>query len=325
MQIPDVRKSWSNAINTVTIGATREEGGTRTSKVTVGGERALPFMHFEGEIPHRPVIAMEVWDIYPEDWPDILKEPYADVLNDPGKWAQRCVEYGADLICLRLMGCDPDKGNRSPQEAADTVRKVLEAVGVPLIVWGCGNDDKDNEIFPACTEAAAGENCLFGVITQDNYKTLVALCTAYKHKIIAESPCDINIAKQVNILAMDMGFPLEDIVIHPSTGALGYGLEYIYSIMERSRIAGLRGDKIMAMPLLNDIGIEVWGVKEAKATEEEVPEWGIQRERGPLWEATTAYVYLMAGADILIMRHPKAVKATHEVIKKLMGNGGERL
>jgi len=324
MQIPDVKKSWSNPINTVTIGATKEEGGTRTSKVTVGGERALPFLHFEGEIPHRPVIAMEVWDIPPADWPDILKEPFADVLEDPGRWAKKCVEYGADLICLRLVGCDPDKGNRSPQEAADAVRKVLESVGVPLIVWGCGNDDKDNEIFPACTEAAAGENCLFGVITQDNYKTLVALCTAYKHKLIAESPCDINIAKQVNILAMDMGFPLENIVIHPSTGALGYGLEYIYSIMERSRTAGLKGDKIMAMPLLSDIGIEVWGVKEAKASEQELPEWGVQRERGPLWEATTAYVYLMAGADILIMRHPKAVKATFEVIKKLMGNGGEK-
>ena len=66
-------------------------------------------------------------------------------------------------------------------------------------------------------EAAAGENCLIGTITEGNYKTLTAVCTAYKHKLIAESPCDVNIAKQVNILAQDMGFPVENIVLYPTT------------------------------------------------------------------------------------------------------------
>ena len=323
IEIPEIKQSWPNPINTVKIGATPEEGGTRTSTVIVGGETTLPFYHFEGEVPNPPVVAMEVWDVPGEEWPDVVREPFADVMDDPGEWAKRCVEeYGAELICLRLKGCDPNGADRSPEEAAGAARRVLESVGVPLIIWGCGDDDKDNEVFPAVAEAVSGENCLLGTITEDNYKTLTALCTAYGHKLIAESPVDINIAKQVNILALDAGFKLEDIVIYPSTGALGYGLEYIYSIMERSRIAGLKGDKVMAMPVLCDIGIEVWGVKEAKAPQEEVPEWGDPRLRGPLWEATTAYVYLLAGADILVMRHPEAVRATQETIKKLMGKGG---
>jgi len=322
VQIPEVKKTWTNPINAMTIGATGEEGGTRTSTVTLGGETTLPFYHFEGAMPNTPVVAMEVWDIAPEEWPDPVKEPFADVMADPGAWAKKCVdEYGADLICLRLKGCDPNGENKSAEDATAATRSVLESVGVPLIIWGCGNTDKDNEVFPAVAEAASGENCLLGTITEDNYKTLTALGIAYNHKLIAESPVDINMAKQVNILALDVGFPAESILIYPSTGALGYGIEYVYSIMERLRIAGLKGDKVVAMPILCDIGIEVWGVKEAKAPQSEVPEWGDAKLRGPLWEAATAYVYLLAGADVLIMRHPEAVRMAKETIGRLMGGG----
>lgn len=319
MQIPDVKQKWPNPINKVTIGATRDEGGTRSHTITVGGATALPYLHFEGEIPHPPVIAMEVWDIPPRDWPDVLSEHFSDVWDDPGKWARKCAnEFKADLICLRLQGCDPEGENKNADEAAEAVRKVLKSVDIPLIIWGCGNKEKDNEIFPACSQAAAGERCLLGSITEDNYKTLVALCQADKHKVIAESPVDINIAKQVNILATDAGLSPEDIVIYPTTGALGYGIEYVYSIMERGRIAGLGGDKMWAMPILGDIGKEVWKVKEAIVPEEQVPEWGDHRRRGPLWELSTGVVYLQAGADILIMRHPLAVKEIKKYIENLM-------
>ncbi len=320
VEIPDVKKSWPHAINTVTIGATSAEGGTRTSTVTVGGETTLPFYHFEGTMPNKPVVAMEVWDVPAEDWPDTVREPFADVLDDPAGWAKACVEtHGAEMICLRLQGCDPNGANRTPEEAAATAKAVAKAVGVPLIVWGCGNDEKDNEIFPLVAEALSGENCLLGTITEDNYKTLTALGTAYGHKLIAESPVDINMAKQINILALDIGFPAENLVIFPSTGALGYGLEYVYSIMERLRIAGLKGDKAVAMPMLCDIGLEVWGAKEARAPESEVPGWGDVTIRGPMWEASTAAVYLLAGADLLILRHPEAVQLTKRTITRLMG------
>jgi len=322
VQIPDVKKNWPHKINAVTIGATPQDGGTRTSTVTIGGETTLPFYHFEGTMPHKPALAMEVWDVPAEDWPSPVREPFADVMGDPGTWAKACVEeHGADLICLRLKGCDPNGANRSAAEAAEAAKRVLEAVGVPLIIWGCGNVEKDSEVFPVVAEAVSGENCLLGTIAEDNYKTLTALGTAYGHKLIAESPVDINMAKQVNILAIDIGFPAESLVIYPSTGALGYGIEYVYSIMERLRIAGLKGDKVVAMPMLCDIGVEVWGVKEAKAPESDVPGWGDAKVRGPMWEASTATVYLLAGADVLIMRHPEAVRMTKETLRRLLEGG----
>jgi acetyl-CoA decarbonylase/synthase complex subunit delta len=214
MMIPDVKQKWANSINVVTIGATKEEGGTRSHTVSVGGTTVLPFLHFEGNIPHKPVVAMEILDIVPEDWHPLLGNYFSDVWNDPVLWAKKCVEeYGADLICLRLAGCDPDGKNKGAKEAAETVKSILQGISVPLIIWGCGNNDKDNDILPACSEVSAGEKCLLGSITEDNYKTLVALCKADGHKVIAESPVDINIAKQVNVLATDLGLAAEDIVM----------------------------------------------------------------------------------------------------------------
>ena len=316
--VPDAKKTWGGKVNSVTIGATQAVGGTRGYTVTIGGSATLPFLDFEGPCV-QPAVAMEVCDTYPQEWPDLLKGPFGDTLNDPVSWARKCLEMGADLICLRLDGCHPEHGNRTPAEAAQTVRQVLAGVPAPLIIWGTGNADKDNEIFPAVAEAAAGENCLIGSITEDNYKTLVAVCTAYKHKVVAESPCDVNIAKQVNILAQDMGFPVENIVIYPTCAALGYGLEYIYSVMERARLAGLKGDRMLAQPMICDVGIEAWGVKEARVSEEEIPDWGPQRQRAPLWEASTALAFLLAGGDLFVLRHPEAVQALKKSIAELSG------
>lgn len=316
--IPDTKKPWGGRINAVTIGATPAEGGTRSTTVTIGGSGTLPYLAFDGPCG-RAAVAMEVWDVYPQDWPDLLKEAFGDALRDPAAWAKACCEMGADLICLRLAGCHPDRGDRSPQQAAEAVKQVLQAVSVPLIILGSGNAEKDNDVFPAVAEAAAGENCLIGTITEKNYKTLTAVCTAYKHKVIAESPCDVNIAKQVNILAQDMGFPVENIVLYPTTAALGYGLEYIYSVMERARLAGLKGDRMLAQPMLCDVGLEVWAVKEARVSEAEIPEWGAQSHRAPLWEAATAAVYLVSGGDLVILRHPEALRAVKRSVVELSG------
>ena len=166
---------------------------------------------------------------------------------------------------------------------------------------------------------AQGENCLFGIAVQENYKTVTAACLSAQSGIIAESPIDINLAKQLNILISDMGFPLEKIVMHHATGALGYGLEYTYSILERTRLAALQGDTMMSMPMINFIGQEVWKLKEAKTSQEEMPQWGSEKERGIYWEIITAVSLLQAGCDILVMNHPLAVKETKGLIKKLIG------
>lgn len=319
MAIEEPREKWSASTVVVSIGATPAEGGTRSSTVALGGAATLPFLHFDGEIPNKPVVAMEVIDKQPSEWPDVLLAPFADVVGNPAEWAAKCVEeYGAEMICLRLESIHPDFENRSPEEAAETVKSVLNAAKVPLIIWGCDVDEKDNLVLPKCSEAAAGEKCLIGTAKQDNYKTLTASCMADGHLLITESPLDINIAKQVNILVSEMGFPLDRIVMYPTTGGLGYGIEYAYSIQERGRLAALGGDKMMSPPVICQVGEEAWRGKEAKATTEEAPQWGDADKRGPMWEAMTAIPLLQAGADLLVMRHPKAISLVKQTIEELM-------
>ena len=316
MPIPEVVESFVGSVNTVTLGATKDNGGTRSSMVTVGASSNLVY---GGDIPdkgEKPVSAMDVTDVRPQDWPDILIEPYKDVLDDPAKWAKKCIEqFGADLICVKFDGIHPDKENKTASDAVKVTEEILASVGVPLILWGCGNNEKDNEVMPKVSQAAKGENCLIGTVEEDNYKSLTAIALADGHHLITGAPLDINIAKQVNILVSDMGFPLERIVSFQSTGALGYGIEYAYSIQERQRHAALGGDKMMAMPVICDVGYESWRVKEAKLTD--MAQWGDAKDRGPMWEATTAICLLQAGADIIRMRHPRAVAAVKNFINKM--------
>lgn len=311
MKAKETAQKWSSEINKVTV------GGGKRKEVALGGAKCLSWMAYEGDIGNRPSIALEIWDVKPAAWAEALKKEYGDSLGDPAAWAKRAAELKADVVCLKLMGTHPDQGNRSPEEAAECVKKVLAATDLPLIVWGCGVEEKDNAVMPRVSEAAKGENCLLGTITDKNYRTLVAACLADGHKLIAESPLDINIAKQINILAHDAGYPLENIVIFPTSAAMGYGFEYVYSIMERARIAGLGGDPLMKQPILCDVGAEAWRAKEAQASDELLPGHGPAGERGPLWETLTATNYLQAGADLLVLRHPKAVEQVRAAIDRL--------
>lgn len=311
-------EKWSGSVSTVSIGAAKQEGGSRSAVIQVGGQQTLPYLYKEASLPHSAVIAFEILDTPPQDWPQELMSAYKGATNDPLEWAQVCVEqYKAKLLCLRLQGCHSDFGNKKPEEEAKLVQSLLKKISVPLIILGCGDDAKDNLVLPACCEAAKGERCLIGDAMQDNYKTLVAAVLADGHTIIAESPIDINIAKQLNILISDMGLPLERIVINPTIGALGYGLEYAYSIMERARLAALAGDKTVASPFICFIGQEAWRAKEAKTPMKEIPEWGQEKERGILWEALTAAALIQAGADILVMRHPVAIEKVNKYIGEM--------
>jgi acetyl-CoA decarbonylase/synthase, CODH/ACS complex subunit delta len=315
MPLPEVADNFVGSVNVVTLGANSRNGGTRTSTVTVGGARNVVYGGSPEQAGYKPVIAMDVLDSAPDDWPDILVEPFSNVLDKPGDWAKKCVEeYGAQLICLKFEGIHPDKGDKDSSYAVKVTQQVLKSIGVPLVLWGCGNDEKDNSVMPKVSGAAKGENCLLGTVTENNYKSLTAIALADGHHLISEAPIDINIAKQVNILVSDMGFPLEKIVTYQSTGALGYGIEYAYSIQERQRLAALAGDKMLAMPAICDVGYEAWRVKEAFA---DVPGWGSASDRGPMWEAATAICLLQAGVDIIRMRHPKAVATVQNFINQV--------
>lgn len=311
-------EKWPGTVSEVAIGAAKNEFGSRAHVIKVGGQGALPFLFKEGSIPNKPGIAFEIWDIAPPEWPNELNKFYKDVFSSTLDWAEKCVNvYKAEFLCVRLQGAHPDFGNKTAQEEAKLIAQLLKKVNVPLIISGCGDDAKDNLILPVCSEAAKGERCLIGSAVQDNYKTLAAAVLADGHSIIAESPIDINIAKQLNILISDMGMPLERIVINPTIGALGYGLEYAYSIMERCRLAALAGDKTVACPFICFVGQESWRAKEAKASEAEFPNWGPESERGIIWETVTAAALIQAGADILVMRHPKAIEKTNKYIEEL--------
>ncbi|HZE21661.1 MAG TPA: acetyl-CoA decarbonylase/synthase complex subunit delta [Desulfobaccales bacterium] len=307
------KQKYSGAIKTVTI-------GKGDKALTLGGETSYPFYLFEGEMPHKPRIAMEIWDKDPgEDWAAPVYETIKDVAKDPVAWAQKCVkEFGADAIGLVLMSTDPNGDDASPESAAATAKKVLAAIEVPLIVYGTSNMEKDADVLPAVAEACADKSITLGPVQDNNYKKIGAAALAYNHTVSANSPIDVNLAKQLNILLGQLGVKESHILVDPTTGGLGYGLEYTYSVMERDRMAALTQEDVqLQLPILNYIGQEVWKVKECKQTNEEAPELGDQAKRGILMEAITAVDLLLAGSDILIMRHPEAVKMAKAIIQEL--------
>ncbi len=294
--------------------------GKDANAVSIGGENALPFLSFEGQIPNKPVIAFEIQDMPPDDWPDTVKKQYSAVSSDPAKWARHCQnELKAQAIALRLISTHPDRENRSPQDAAKTVKDVLSVINVPLIILGSNNVEKDASVLVAAAEAASGYNCIIGKAQEGNYKTIVAAALAHNHKLVAMSELDINLAKQLNILITQMGFNKENLITDPMCSALGYGLEYTYSVMERIRLAALlQNDATMQPPIAGDVGMYVWKIKEVSASETEVPLWGLLEERGIAWEAVTATAMLIAGTNLLIMRHPKAIQTVQKVIEELI-------
>jgi acetyl-CoA decarbonylase/synthase complex subunit delta len=303
------KESYTGTIKEITL-------GKGDNAVTVGGQACYPFYNFEGDMPHKPVIAMEVWDMEPDEWPEAALSHFKDVLSDPAKWAKKCVdEFGAKMIVLQLKSTDPNGLDTSPEDAAATVKKVLDAVDVPLIVWGTGDIEKDEAVLKKISEETHGANLVIGPVEDKNHKGIGASAMGYGHTLISSSPIDINLAKQVNILLGNLGMPLDRLIVDPTTGGLGYGLEYTYSVMERLSMAALtQGDDKLQLPMINNIANEVWKCKEAKQTIDEAPTLGDPERRGILMEAVTAVIYLLSGGSVLIMRHPEAIRLTQAFI-----------
>jgi acetyl-CoA decarbonylase/synthase, CODH/ACS complex subunit delta len=309
---------WPGVVRTVTIGATAAEGGTRARAVTVGGEKSLPFMHFESQMPNPPVVAVEIKDRRPEDWSPLLLKAWGEAVDDPATWAKAAEDSGADLIQLSFSLVGKDGQPTTAKNATAAVKSVLEATGLPLIVTGPGQVDADNELLVAVAEAFKGERLALGNCEDKNYRTIVATAMANDHLVIARTPMDVNLAKQLNILINDMGFPMERILMDPTTGALGYGIEYGYSAMERLRLAALQGDSMTQLPMIVTPGFEAWKTKESKVGEGVPQAWGNWEERGINWETLTAITLLESGADILVLRHPESVRRLNAAVADLM-------
>ncbi len=310
------KESYSGGIKEISI-------GKGASAIKVGGETCFPFYTFEGNMPNKPVIAMEIWDMEPEDWPEPALVPFKDVVSDPAAWAKKCVsDFGAEMIVLQLKSVDPNDKDASPGSAAETVKKVLAAIDVPLIVWGCANPAKDEAVFKAIAEACQGENLTLGPVEEKNYKGIGAAAMGYGHAVISSSPIDVNLAKQINILLENLGMPMDRVIVDPTTGGLGYGLEYSYSVMERLTLAAMsQGDDKLQFPMINNLGNEVWKCKEARQTVNDAPLLGDPERRGILMEAVGAVSYLLAGSNILIMRHPESIRLAKSFIN-ILAEGG---
>jgi acetyl-CoA decarbonylase/synthase complex subunit delta len=310
------KETYSGRIKEITLGQGKKA-------VTVGGESCYPFYNFEGEMPNKPRVAMEIWDMEPEEWPEAALSPFKDVLSDPAAWAKKCVDqYGAEMIVLQLKSTDPNGKDASADEAVATVKKVLAAIDVPLIIWGTANVEKDEEVLKKIAEQCQGKNLILGPVEDKNHKGIGAAAMGFGHTVIASSPIDVNLAKQCNILLENLGVSSDKIIVDPTTGGLGYGLEYSYSVMERIRMAALaQGDDKLQLPLINNLGNEVWKCKEAKLKVADAPTLGDPEKRAVLMEAVGAVAYLMAGSDVLIMRHPESIRLVKSYIDLIYEGG----
>jgi len=310
------KESYTGKIREITLGKGKKA-------VTVGGENCYPFYQFEGAMPNPPRIAMEVWDMLPEEWPAAALAPFKAVASDAAAWAQKCVkDYGAEIIVLQLKSIDPNGKNASAAEAVATVKKVRAAVDVPLVIWGCANTEKDEVVLKKIAEECQGDNLILGPVEDKNHKAIGAAAMGFGHSVIASSPIDVNLAKQVNILLENLGMPTDRMLIDPTTGGLGYGMEYSYSVMERIRMAALaQGDEKLQLPMINNLGNEVWKCKEAKQEAQDVPALGDPERRAILMEAVGAVSYLMSGSNILIMRHPEAIRLARSYIDLICKGG----
>jgi acetyl-CoA decarbonylase/synthase, CODH/ACS complex subunit delta len=312
MPVDIPKDKWPGSIKTITIGATAAEGGTRSRSVTLGGQTTMPYLQFEAPTPNKPVIAIELKSRPPEDWSSLLVEAWGNALKDPAEWAKKAEEAGADLLVLTLTVED------TADDAVKAVKSVLAASGLPLLVWGPGQAEKDNELLVPVAEAAKGEKLVLGICEDKNYRTIVATAMANGHLVQSRAPMDVNLSKQLNILISDMGMPKDRILMDPTTGALGYGIEYGYSVMERLRLAALQGDVMTQFPMIVTPGFEAWKTKESKVGEGVPESWGDWKARAINWETLTAMALVESGADIVVLRHPESVRRVREAIGELM-------
>jgi acetyl-CoA decarbonylase/synthase complex subunit delta len=292
-------EAYTGVVRQVTIGK-----GNRSLKI--GGENILPLHFFDqGSNPNPVKFALEVLDMKPEDWPEHAVEPFKDVISDPVGWAKKCQGFGVNAVSLFLMSTDPAVKNAPADKAAELAKKVGESITVPLIVYGSGDEKKDVEVLSRVAEVCDGMNLLMGPVLKENYEAVGKAILDHGHTAIAQTPLDINLLKELNVKLSKI-FPPDRIVIDPLSSALGYGMEYSFSLIERVKQIGIiTKDSMTMMPIIANLGGECWKTKQAKEN----------KKQGLLWEGMTAMSLLLAGANILVLRHPETLELIKETIE----------
>ena len=309
-------QDYPGSVVEVRLGATKAEGGTRGRSIVIGGETAPAFYNFQVTSPHKPVIAMDVFDWPKVPLPKAVKMHFREVLEQPAEWARLCVEkFDAEMINVHFLTIDPLIEDAPPSAAVKIVEEVLQAVDVPLAIGGCGDPQKDLDVFTAIAEATAGERLLFGSVTLDmKIEETARIIKEHGHTVIAFTSMDVNKARELNRKLYDF-LPKEDIIMDTTTAALGYGLDYAFTVMERCRLAALKGDPELNHPISSG-STNAWAAREAWM--KMGPEWSPRELRGPIWETVTAQTLLLAGVDYFMMMHPASVKAVRTMIDSLM-------
>lgn len=299
-------------INTVTIGS-----GDKT--VAIGGNSTFPFYTFDAPTENTAKVGVEISDMGLEGVSEGIKAYYegASTMTEIAKKA--AAMEGADFVALVLEGGDPNGENKSIDELIAVVKEVADAIDCPLVVEGCKNVEKDAELLPKVAEVLQGRNVLILSEKEENYKAIGAAAgLAYNQIVGAESAVDINLAKQLNVITTQLGVNAQKIVMNVGSACAGYGYEYVVSTMDRIKGAALsQNDNMLQMPIITPVASETWGVKEASASEADMPEWGPQDERGIDMEIMTAAADLAAGSDAVILRHPQSVATISKMIKAL--------
>jgi acetyl-CoA decarbonylase/synthase complex subunit delta len=292
-------EAYTGAVREVTIGK-----GNKSLKI--GGENILPLHFFDqGSNPNPVKFALEVLDMKPEDWAEHAVEPFKDVISDPVIWAKKCQSFAVNAVSLFLVSTDPAVKNSPADKAAALAKEVAEAIDVPLIVYGSGDEKKDVEVLSKVAEVCDGMNLLIGPVLKENYEAVGKAILDHGHTAIAQSPLDINLLKELNVKLSKI-FPPDRIVIDPLSSALGYGMEYSFSLIELVKQIGIiTKDSMTMMPIIANLGVECWKTKQAKEN----------KKQGLLWEGMTALSLLLAGANILVLRHPETLKLLKETIE----------
>ena len=289
--------------------------------LTAGGGGAFPLHYFDGDLPNSTLVCFEVWDVAPEEWSSELTVVYGDVYEDTVSWARRVASFGADALYLRLKSADPHGAAQDPEDVASRARGIVDAAALPAFIMGCGDPDTDRRLLPLVANKMHGRRVVLGNADKDTYLDIGRAAAEHGHAVVAYTPMDVSLAKQLNVLLGQAGTSEADIVMDPTCSALGYSFEYAYTVFERDRLAALaQNDTKMQVPLLANVGQETWHVKESRASEEELPGHGDRLTRGVLWESLTALCLVLAGADAVVVRHPESARLLRAAIAAL----GER-
>ncbi|MHA1310319.1 MAG: CO dehydrogenase/acetyl-CoA synthase subunit delta [Candidatus Helarchaeota archaeon] len=325
-KLATITEDYPSEINVITF---KRKGG---KNVVIGGEKYPPFYSFLGKNPNRPVVTADVFDvpIHTKERPSILrlskpvKEHFLnpDVSTNPGLWAKKHVEeFGADMITLHFIGTDPtlpekEGGNQSVRQALEHLEQVMDAVDVPIIIGGSGNHRKDVELFTGVADMIAGNRFMLSSVELDTYEKIVPVAKKYDQIVLSWTQLDVNNQKKLNSEILDMGLSKDLIVMDPTVGPLGYGIEYSFSVYERMRLSGLKGEETLAFPMSGGT-TNAWGAREAFMADKLRPEWGPRAFRGPLWEILTAFILSIVGLDLAMMLHPGSVAGFKDIIEKL--------